>query len=213
MTPPNPFLACLLALLPLTALAGQQPLANTDWLLTPEKRGLLRFITECALPENQLLVAQSEGVLFEYYGQLGAAPGWNGFASSMTDAEQRWVSACVLARVNYFGTPVPINLRTHNDGNGFSISASEQQKQDFPYFEGGFFGNLFTLPPKQYVCTGDAPAKVLIGKNRICTLPSILDRRISECGFVIIGSCDEEFRFERDDIIYREVIYTWLRRH
>ena len=203
---------CLALLCAGPATAGKQALVNDSWLVTSDKRHLLRFITECALDDDQLLSIESHGVIFEFYGQLGAAPEWNGYANSMTASEQRWVTACVLARVNYFGTPVPINMRT-NPGESFSIQASEKQKETFPFFEGGFFGNIFAVPPRQYVCTGDTPARVLIGKNRICTLPSILDKRISECGFTIIGSCDEDYLFERDEIVYKEVIFTWLKMH
>lgn len=201
-----------LLFLSLQAYSSVTRLANTDWLESSERRSLLYFITQCALDSNQMLRIENHGVVFEFYGQLGAAPNWDGYPSSISEREQRWVSACVLARVNYFGTPVPLNLRTWPNDD-FYIHTTQKQREDFPFFEGGFFGNIFTHPAKKYVCTGDTAAQILIGKNRICTLPSISSDRISECGFVIVGSCDNDYLFERDGIIYNEVIFSWLRMH
>lgn len=206
---------CLITVLLHTASsahANVTRLENLDWLDSSERRSLLYFITQCALDRNQMLRIESHGVIFEFYGQLGAATGWDGYPSSMNEQQQRWVTACVLARVNYFGTPVPINLRTRPNDK-FYIHTTRQQREDFPFFEGGFFGNIFTHPVKKYVCTGDTAPQILIGKNRICTLPSISSDRISECGFVIIGNCDQDYLFERDGIIYNEVIFSWLRMH
>ena len=31
------------------------------------------------------------------------------------------------------------------------------------------------------------------------------DKKVSECGFVIVGPCDEEMYRERDDIVYKEI--------
>ena len=198
----------------LTVFSEKETLRNEDWLLSLEKRTLLKFITQCALRKDQVLAIETDGIVFEYYGNLGAAPKWNGYPSSLTDSEQRWVSACVLARVNYFGTPVAINLRTRNTSD-LKIPVTENELEQFPYYEGAFFGNIFDSTNKQYVCQGDAPKKVLVGKNRICSLPDLdhPGRKTSACGFTIVGDCEDSFVFERDGITYNEVMHVWLKLH
>lgn len=188
-------------------------LQNMDWLMSQEKRALLSFITECALRKDQILTTTSQEFTLEYYGKLGLAPSWNGIPNSLTEKEQRWISACVLARVNYFGTPVPFNLRTNKD-SGLFTPVTEAEIEEFPYYEGGFFGNLFEQPQKKYVCLGDAPRTVLVGKNRLCTIPGLEGApATSSCGFTITGSCDDAASFNRDNSVYKEVFHVWLKMH
>jgi hypothetical protein len=149
------------------SMAEKVPLENPEWLASSQKRSLLGFITECALKKDQFLITESENFTFEFYGRLGIAPSWNGFSNSLTETEQRWVSSCVLARVNYFGTPVPFNLRTVAK-SGLYTPVTEAELDEFPYYEGGYFGNIFHSPQKKYVCQGDTPKTILVGKNRIC---------------------------------------------
>lgn len=201
----------LLAILPLSASwAEKQTLKNPEWLMSLEQRALLNFITECALRNDQLLTIESSGILFEYYGKLGVAPNWNGYPSSLTAEEQRWVTACVLARVNYFGTPVAFNLRTEADSE-LQLSVTSKQITLFPFHEGAFFGNIFSRPAKKYACRGDAAVKTLVDKNRICTLPSVQNKKVSECGFTIIDNCNDKLLRERDGIIYKELFHVWLK--
>ncbi len=196
-----------------TAIAKKESLENQDWLTSLEKRALLKFITQCALRKDQVLTVETDGLVFEYYGNLGTAPNWDGYPNSLTPSEQRWVSACVLARVNYFSTPVPINMRTKAT-SGFKIPVTEKELDQFPYHEGGFFGNIF-IDNKKYVCQGDAPKKVLVGKNRICSMASIGQEtsKISSCGYTIVGDCDDPSVFFRDGINYKETIHVWLKLH
>ncbi len=195
------------------SLAEKVPLQNIDWLQSQEKRSLLGFITECALKKDQLLITQSADFTFEFYGRLGIAPTWNGFPNSLTETEQRWISGCVLARVNYFGTPVPFNLRTDKKSSLYT-PVTETELDEFPYYEGGFFGNIFHSPQKKYVCQGDAPKKILVGKNRICSIPALdTESNISACGFTIVGNCDDSSVFNRDNTLYKEIFYVWLKMH
>lgn len=206
-------LAILLLLLASPALQAEQlTLANRDWLTSVEKRTLLKFISECALRKDQVLASRDDGVLFEYYGSLGLAPRWDGHPSSLTISEQRWISACVLARANYFGTPVPINLRTPT-GSPLQLPVSPQEKENFPYFEGAFFGNIFDGDPKKYACMGDAPQKILVEKNRICALPALNNQpgKRNACGYYVTGSCSDPLSFARDGNHYTEVIQIWLK--
>src|SRR4030095_496356 len=94
--------------------------------------------------------------------------GWN---EAMTPSEERWVSACLLAHVNYFGKHVIVSMRAIPPPvPTLAVAADEQQT--FTIFEGGFFGNLFTPEPVAYACQGArTPAQVRdpIFQERICT--------------------------------------------
>ena len=194
-------------------LAEKIPLKNPDWLTSTEKRALLGFISECALGKDQVIGTEEGDFTFEFYGKLGIAPGWNGLPNSLTEKEKRWVSACVLARVNYFGTPVPFNLRTEKD-SGLYTPVTESEMNEFPYYEGGFFGNIFEQPQKKYVCQGDAPKSILVGKNRICSIPDLESGpKTSACGFTIAGNCEDPMVYYRDGIQYKEVFHVWLKMH
>lgn len=196
-----------------SAMAEKVPLQNPDWLASQEKRSLLGFITECALRKDQFLITQNDDFTFEFYGRLGIAPTWNGFSGSLTATEQRWVSSCVLARVNYFGTPVPFNLRTDKKSSLYT-PVTEAELDEFPYYEGGYFGNIFQSTQKKYVCQGDAPKTLLVGKNRICSIPALEgDSNISACGFTIVGNCDDASVFNLDNTVYKEVFHVWLKMH
>jgi hypothetical protein len=195
------------------ACAEKITLFDQTWLGSKEKRAMLGFITTCALKKNQVLASKDGDVKIEYFGKLGIAPRWNGTPNSLTESEQRWVSACVLARVNYFGTPIPFNLRT-DDKSEISTPVSEQDLEDYPFFEGEFFGNIFTQPQKKYVCQGDVPKTVLTGKNRICSLQGLDGKKnTSACGFVIVGRCDNPGVFYRDNTHYTERFQVWLKMH
>jgi hypothetical protein len=196
-----------------TSIAEKALLENPDWLVSSEKRSLLGFITECALKKDQILITQNDDGSFEFYGRLGIAPTWNGFPNSLTETEQRWVSSCVLARVNYFGIPVPFNLRTDKK-SGLYTPVTEAEIDEFPYYEGAYFGNIFHSPQKKYVCQGDAPKKILVGKNRICSIPALDGKaNVSACGFTIVGNCDDTSVYNRDNTAYNEIFNVWLKMH
>jgi len=123
----------------------------------------------CALPADVALYADIEGERFTFPGSIGLAPRW--LTEAMTLSEERWVSACLLAHVNYFGKHVRISIRV----TGVAVpelQASADEQQTYPIFEGGFFGNLFAPTPVAYTCQGmrsPAQASDPILQDRVCT--------------------------------------------
>ena len=93
----------------------------------------------CALPADVALYADIDGERFTFPGSIGLAPRW--LTEAMAPSE-RWVSACLLAHVNYFGKHVRISIRA-TAVSVPELKASADEQQTFSIFEGGFFGNLF----------------------------------------------------------------------
>jgi len=135
----------------------------------------------------------------------------------MTPSEERWVSACLLAHVNYFGKHVLVSMRATPPPVP-ALAASDDEQQTFSIFEGGFFGNLFTPEPVAYTCQGErtrAQAEDPILQDRICTQETGATTAggtpITYCRFLLTGRCEDAASFTVDGTAYSEVIFTYLR--
>ena len=150
-----------------------------------------------------------------FRGSLGLAPAWEDRA--LTIEEERWVSACLYALTNKFGKTIPVSLRAKHPKLDTG-TLSEEERRLFTLHEGGFFGNFFAEHPTAYVCIGDgmienSEAPVL--RDRVCAMPAAAPgpngRPISECGFLVTGSCRTMSTVIVDDSKYDEVIHVYLR--
>jgi hypothetical protein len=94
---------------------------------------LLTYMISCALPEGASLEVAGHVLR----GSIGLAPNW--LESELDVPTRRWVSACLLARVNYFGIEVHITMRGDHD----ALATSEDERAAFSQFEGAFWGDLF----------------------------------------------------------------------
>jgi hypothetical protein len=169
----------------------------------------------CALPAEVALYADIEGERFTFPGSIGLAPRW--LTEAMTPSEERWVSACLLAHVNYFGKHVQISIRA----TGIAVpelEASAEEQQAFSIFEGGFFGNLFAPAPVAYTCRGErtpAQARDPILQDRVCTQETgettAEGLPVTICRFLLTGSCEDPRSFTADSTYYSEVILVYLK--
>jgi hypothetical protein len=73
-------------------------LADPSLASTAQKRQQLSYLVQCALPADVELYAQQGSERFTFPGRMGLAPRW--LTEAMTPSEERWVSACLLARIN-----------------------------------------------------------------------------------------------------------------
>ena len=141
-------------------------------------RSLLEYVYSCAMPppgvcssgnRTNVLDIELSDERLTLEGQLGVAPEW-GTAECDLDC-QRWVSACVLARTNAYGTPVDVSLRAV--GHNPALAVSEAEASEYTLHEGAFYGNIFNredLATPRQGCTGeDADMAQLLG--RICASP------------------------------------------
>ena len=147
---------------------------------------ILPYLVECALPEGEAVTLSHAGQVLHLSGSLGLAPEWRD--RPLTDREQRWLSACLLARTNLHGRRVEISLRSEPPAPA-DLTASAEERRVFPVFEGGFFGNLFAEQPIAFVCGPDRQgAEAAELGDRLCTLrPNGGD--LTMCSFTHVGPC------------------------
>lgn len=151
-------------------------------------RELFSFIVSCALPEGAVVAATLDGSEFDFFGAMGLTPEWR--SSSLSLAGQRWVSACVFARVTAYSVAIPISAR----GPNLALAVSDDEREIFTLEEGAFYGNMF-VPPDQpiqsFACRGRDEAAGEHGDlaNRGCAEPDPIKPSLTQCGFVFTGDC------------------------
>ena len=103
--------------------------------LAAEEGGLelLSYMVSCALPEGDSLSVAGEVL----HGSLGLAPEW--LDTGLDVSGRRWLTACLLARVNYFGVEVRLSLRGAHD----ALVTSSEEASAYSLYEGAFWGDLF----------------------------------------------------------------------
>jgi hypothetical protein len=177
-----------------------------------EGRGDLKYLVRCALDADTEAHLNLPDEKLTYRGGVGLAPEW--VSRALTLSEQRWVSACIYALTNKLGKSVLVDLRGLHPKIG---KETEEEKRTDTLHEGGFFGNLFLPSPVAYVCEGADRKKMLdfpIGKLRRCAQPSGTTtpsgQPLSECGFIITGSCDSPSSFVVNGERINEVVHIWL---
>jgi hypothetical protein len=117
-------------------------------------RMFFRYVVNCALPAGQSVTyswTDSAGVVHTEInpGGLGLAPGW---ATAPADTNSKeLVSACLGARTNSLGVTVPLSLRAKGVS---ALAVGSQERTDYTYGEGAFWGNLFNGgSPYLYSCS------------------------------------------------------------
>lgn len=144
---------------------------------SPGFENLLRYMVECALPQDRSIsfASSTSSATFAFQGAFGLAADWE--EGPCDTACQEWVSACLFARTNAFGLPVLIRLSGDHEalrGDGVDPTFAVQ--------EGAFYGNLFLDQPRQYTCRG-AGFDPLYQAVRVCT------QHGQACGFTRVGTC------------------------
>ncbi|WP_428267018.1 hypothetical protein [Haliangium sp.] len=144
--------------------AGPDPRLK-EALLDEHVRAVLGYIVECALPpSSELHFDDLNGEPLTFTGLHGLAPTWENQACDVSC--QRSVTACLLARVNYFGER---NLMAWRRGSGIPenehTAAMENPstgvKNSFHLEEGAVWGNIFQTEPEIHTCRGvDSVAQV-----------------------------------------------------
>lgn len=162
---------------------------NTAALLaTPEGQEVFALIVSCAMPSEITLVANINGTQFEFPGDAGLAPQW--LLLPLDENGQRWVSACMLAKVNDHDVAIPISMR----GPNLALGVSDDERELWPLEEGAFFGNVFTpgnQPIQWFACRGRDKASGDSGTltDRVCAEPDPAHPGLTLCGFTFAGDC------------------------
>ena len=166
-----------------------------ELLSTPDGREVLTYLVGCALEDGVVLVGTYEGTTYEFFGEVGLAPGWQ--RHRLDRQGKGWVSACMFARVNIHNIALPVSLR----GPHRALATSPEERAGWTLEEGGFYGNLFTPgdePINWIACRGEDQAAGEGGGlvDRDCAEPDPANPGRTLCGFKYAGDCGtfaEEF--------------------
>jgi hypothetical protein len=163
-------------------------LAAGDLLATSDGRDVYAYLVSCALPASQTLEAVVDGVTYDFAGSIGLASDW--IDRALTDREQAWVSACMIARVNAYDISVQISMRGDHD----ALGVTPAEAAAYTLEEGAFYGDIFTPDTQPIVwvaCRGRAQAHGETGGliDRDCTEPA--GNGVTMCGFTYAGDCGD----------------------
>jgi hypothetical protein len=155
-------------------------------------RMALRYMVSCAFSGSQSFSfnwTDSSGTIHNevYPGLLGIAPAWA--TGTLNLEQQRMVSACLAARVNYYEVPVVISARSVREP--LKTLSNDQELVDYPDVEGAFWGNLFASSPFINACYNNATVSNSRAWQRDCAVGHLGGgSEIQECGMIhIVGSC------------------------
>ena len=183
---------------------------------TESGREFIKYLADCALGAGVAAYADVGGQHYEFPGALGLAPHW--LHRPLTETEQRWVSACILARTNYFGVEVPISMRADHSPYP-ALQTTDEERRQFTLHEGDFFGNLFADPPVAAVALGRATPEQRrdpVFQRRVCAAEDLnaapLDgRKLSRCRFVITGDARDADAHTLNGQAYPQSISVYLK--
>ncbi len=140
------------------------------------------YLVSCAEKPDRTVVLTVSGVTYTFAGSMALAPEWS--SGALSASKYKLVTACILARTNYFGISVPISMRSR------TLTTSDAEAAAFTIAEGAFWGDLFTagMPPR--ACASLAK----LSGEAISTLPqrectTSLDGVSTLCGFDYAGEC------------------------
>jgi hypothetical protein len=150
----------------------------------------VRYAVSCALTPSQSFTftwtdLQNEVHEEVYPGLLGLAPDWA--ERGLTETEQRWITACLGARTNYYSTTVLISAR-----GGHSALATDQAERDsYSAREGAFWGNIYGTNPFMKACHHTANVANSRSRLRDCAAGHLDGGTTYPCGIIeITGDCD-----------------------
>ncbi len=159
----------------LTANALTANALTANGLKDPLARELMKYVVSCALPADQTLSMSIDGTSYSFPGGLGLAPQWGKRGGSCDETCQRWVSGCVLARVDFLGVEELISER----GANLALSTTWPELIGYPAIEATYYGNIFIAGQPMFVCLPP-------GKDEI---PRVCGPSLDNCPMTVVGSC------------------------
>jgi hypothetical protein len=161
----------------LTANALTANALTANGLRDPLGREFLKYVVSCALNDDDDVSFKVDGVKYSFPGSLGLAPQWGKKNGSCDGSCQRWVSACVLARVDAAGIKREISIR----GPNWALLPDWNELRGYPVREATYFGNVFIKGQPRFLCL--APGQS--GDERVC------GSSLADCPMTVVGSCDD----------------------
>jgi hypothetical protein len=146
-------------------------------LRDPLARELLKYVVSCALDKDDDVSIRIDGHRYDFPGELGLAPQWGGAHGSCDRSCQRWVTACVLARVDAAGVKRTISLR----GDNPALEPVKRELRQFTDREATYYGNLFVRDRPLYACLSPDKSED----------PRVCGDSLADCPMTVVGSCDD----------------------
>jgi hypothetical protein len=169
----------------LTANALTANALTANGLRDPLGRELLKYVVSCALPAGSHLSVAVDGTTYSFPGSLGIAPDWGHERGSCDRSCQRWVTGCVLARVDAAGVKRTISIR----GDLKALQPAPHELKSYPVREATYYGNLFAPQQPRYLCLSPGATS----DQRVC------GASLGDCPMTVVGSCDDVCDEERKD--------------
>ena len=146
---------------------------------------LTTYMVSCALGEGESLTLPVADETRSFEGRFGLAKTW--WSGHVSLEDQRWMTACLLARTNLFGRKVLVSLRGAHPNLRTGAGTPEPRSIE----EGAFYGNLFAEAERAYACLGARePANSPELASRVCAEQEGSSSR-TRCGFVYAGRCSD----------------------
>ena len=169
----------------LTANALTANALTANGLRDPLARQFLKYAVSCALDADQSITLTIDGQRYTFPGSLGLAPEWGERHGSCDESCQRWVSGCMLARVDAAGVERMISVRGTNEG----LDLESREKRAYPVREATYYGNLFVQGQPRFLCL--APGQR--SDERVC------GASLDDCPMTVVGSCAQACAREDGD--------------
>ena len=163
---------------------GAAALTSGALINTADGREVFSYIVACALPTGKsVTVKDSNNVSYTFPGEIGLAPTWQ--TSTPTVSQRRWVTACLLARTNYYGVSVQLSMR----GNHPALATSTTEVSTYRNAEGAFYGDLFNPNGQTWFACGTRAwsSSLVADPLRACTISQ--DGVTTTCGFTYAYFC------------------------
>jgi hypothetical protein len=151
----------------------------------------VKYAVQCGLGSDKSVTFKN----MTYTGAVGLAPDWD--TRGLNTDERRWVTACMVQRLNVAGLTVPILL----EGDHSPLYENTAQDATYWYQESTAFGDLFSstapltgLTPAftAYFCgeTNNAASGSCIDVSSLLNL-RVCDNAGILCGMQYIGKCSD----------------------
>jgi len=143
---------------------------------------LMKYVVSCALTPKQSVDLTLGGQAYHFPGGLGLAPQWGMPGGSCDGSCQRWVSACLLARIDAAGVEREISVR----GLHPALLPGRSEMGTYTEREATYFGNVFIPGQPKFLCLPPGSAS----DQRVC------GDSMGDCPMTMVGSCATDCLFQ-----------------
>jgi hypothetical protein len=147
-------------------------------LSEPVVQKFVSYLVGCALPPGDSVSYEIAGQKWTFAGEIGVAPEWK--TGACGESCQRWISACMLSRLNKKGEHIEVSLR----GEHRALKVVRHEERDMPRREATYYGNFFAGPGNINVCLSPGATAI----------PRVCGDDLAGCPMKVVGSCDRACR-------------------